>query len=29
MLDADYYDAAVKRIKDHKMQLTMFPAGIK
>lgn len=27
-LDADYYEAAVKRIKDHKMQLMMFPAGI-
>lgn len=27
-LDADYYKAAVQRIKDHKSQLTMFPAGI-
>lgn len=27
-LDADYYKAAVQRIKDHKAQLTMFPAGI-
>lgn len=27
-LDVDYYESAVKRIKDHKMQLTMFPAGI-
>lgn len=27
-LDADYYKAAAQRIKDHKAQLTMFPAGI-
>ena len=27
-LDSDYYAAAVKRIKDHKAQLSMFPAGI-